>query len=411
MKIGILGGGAAGLAAARYSVEYGHETVVFEMSGEIGGTWVYTDATDKDENGLPVHSSMYQNLRTNLPTTCMEYEGFPYGGISRYIHKEEVLDYIKRFAKTYDLEKYIKFYSYIIEVDPVPNTCPNTKWNVKVLNAKTRQIDTYQFDALMVCTGHHTEPRLPEIEGLDTFKGTIIHSHVYRKTDAYKDRRVLLLGNGYSSQDISRMLVNVAKKAVVSHRSKPSHVYVKNVEQRRWVKKIDGNTVTFEDGTKEDYDDIIICTGYKFSYPFLTEKCGISTEDNWVRPLYKHVINIEHPTMAFIGIPFLLCPFVVFGPQAAAFLRTLNGEIKLTKEEMLEDLRKDREYRDGLNMPTRHAHLFGKDQTAYYDTLTSMAKMQRVPPVVAKLHSYVQTDKNLDNLFEIVNENEFVKLT
>uniref|UniRef100_A0A8D9C0F0 Uncharacterized protein n=1 Tax=Cacopsylla melanoneura TaxID=428564 RepID=A0A8D9C0F0_9HEMI len=33
----------------------------------VGGTWVYTEQTGRDQYGLPVHSSMYKRLKTNLP--------------------------------------------------------------------------------------------------------------------------------------------------------------------------------------------------------------------------------------------------------------------------------------------------------------------------------------------------------
>ena len=63
MKIGIIGAGAAGLVALRHSLKQGHECVVFEQTDKIWGTWNYTDYTHQDENGLPVHSSMYHGLK------------------------------------------------------------------------------------------------------------------------------------------------------------------------------------------------------------------------------------------------------------------------------------------------------------------------------------------------------------
>lgn len=41
----------------------------------------------------------------------------------------------------------------------------------------------------------------------------------------------------------------------------------------------------------------------------LSVDSGIHVEENYVQPLYKHIINIEHPTMAFIGIPTTLIPY------------------------------------------------------------------------------------------------------
>lgn len=64
-RIAIIGGGVAGLVVARHMSTKPEEysLTLFEQSDKIGGTWVYTDDTDYDKNGLPVHSSMYKNLR------------------------------------------------------------------------------------------------------------------------------------------------------------------------------------------------------------------------------------------------------------------------------------------------------------------------------------------------------------
>lgn len=43
-------------------------------------------------------------------------------------------------------------------------------------------------------------------------------------------------------------------------------------------------------------------SGYEYSYPFLGEGVGITVKDYSVEPLYKHILNIKHPTMAFIGV-------------------------------------------------------------------------------------------------------------
>lgn len=63
--IAIIGAGVAGLVMARHlsSRSEVYEFVVFEQSSQIGGTWIYTDDTEVDKHGLPIHSSMYKNLR------------------------------------------------------------------------------------------------------------------------------------------------------------------------------------------------------------------------------------------------------------------------------------------------------------------------------------------------------------
>lgn len=64
-KVAVIGAGAAGLTATKRLTEAGSgfECCTFEQTNGVGGTWVYTDKVGQDEQGLPVHSSMYQGLR------------------------------------------------------------------------------------------------------------------------------------------------------------------------------------------------------------------------------------------------------------------------------------------------------------------------------------------------------------
>lgn len=52
-----------GVNAATHALQSGGDVTVFEQTSEVGGTWVYNDATGKDKYGLDVHTSMYQGLR------------------------------------------------------------------------------------------------------------------------------------------------------------------------------------------------------------------------------------------------------------------------------------------------------------------------------------------------------------
>lgn len=44
--------------------------------------------------------------------------------------------------------------------------------------------------------------------------------------------------------------------------------------------------------------------GFHFTMPFASDECGLRIENNYVIPLFKHCINVEHPTMAVIGYVF-----------------------------------------------------------------------------------------------------------
>lgn len=71
-KVGVIGGGAAGLAAARvFSRTDGMSVTVLEKDDELGGVWRH----------IPGDSTrpMYQGLRTNLPREIMAYREKPWG--------------------------------------------------------------------------------------------------------------------------------------------------------------------------------------------------------------------------------------------------------------------------------------------------------------------------------------------
>lgn len=58
MKIAIVGAGVSGLASARRAVENNLQCTVFEMTASIGGIWVYTENTDKNEFINPTYASL-----------------------------------------------------------------------------------------------------------------------------------------------------------------------------------------------------------------------------------------------------------------------------------------------------------------------------------------------------------------
>jgi dimethylaniline monooxygenase (N-oxide forming) len=60
-----------------------------------------------------------------------------------------------------------------------------------------------------------------------------------------------------------------------------------------------GKTVRFSDGSEEDLDLIVYCTGYKITFPFFDPEL-VSAEENRL-PLYRRVAAVEHPGLYFIG--------------------------------------------------------------------------------------------------------------
>ena len=59
---------------------------------------------------------------------------------------------------------------------------------------------------------HYSVPLVPDIEGLDTFEGDVVHSHDYRVPESYKDKVVVCLGGNASGQDLGLDIAKLAKK-------------------------------------------------------------------------------------------------------------------------------------------------------------------------------------------------------
>ncbi|XP_025412135.1 flavin-containing monooxygenase FMO GS-OX4-like [Sipha flava] len=388
-SVAIIGCGAAGLAALRhFSVEGSQFTCVcYEQTDNVGGTWVYTDNVGKDKYGLPVHSSMYKSLRTNLPKEIMELPGFPHKGPEdkSYVAANEMLKYLEDYADHFDLKKHIKFHHHVKNISPLEGD----RWLVTAINLQDNITETSEFDGVIVCIGNYSNPVIPEVPGIEKFRGMKIHSHDYRDSSVFKDMSTVVIGCGPSGLDISFDIAKVAGKVYLSHHNQR----VKNMKcppnmvQKVDIQEVVENGVLFKDGSYEQVDSILYCTGYTYKYPFLSSECGIRVENNNVKWLFKHFVNIEHPTMYFIGIPTNTTGFWMFDLQVRCAKTFLEGKAKLpSKEEMLEDTRRDVESRLASGLRPKELHMMGRRSMEYYDSLSSLSGLDSVPPVVLQIY-------------------------
>jgi dimethylaniline monooxygenase (N-oxide forming) len=84
-----------------------------------------------------------------------------------------------------------------------------------------------------------------------------------------------------------------------------------------------GLTVRFADGSEEEIDLVVYCTGYKISFPFFDEGL-ISAKDNRL-PLYRHVVSVEHSGLYFIGFIQPLGAIMPLAEAQAEWLADLLG--------------------------------------------------------------------------------------
>ncbi|KAG5680248.1 hypothetical protein PVAND_009770 [Polypedilum vanderplanki] len=378
MKLCIIGAGAAGLCAIKNAINYGFEDITaYEQASEIGGTWVYTDEIGKDKYGLEIHSSMYQGLQTNLPKEIMHYPDFPFPEQEKsYITAEEVLRYYQSYADTFNLRKFIKFEHHVVRVRPLSK---NNAWEVIVKDLKSGEYNLVEYDAVLVCNGHYNSPLIPFYEGQDLFEGKQMHSHDYRNAQPFKNEPVLIIGAGPSGRDAVTDIQYVASNVTWSHHMEKLSLtkFRDNVICKPDVSKITKDGAIFVDGSYQQFSVIIYCTGYRYTFPFLSVDCGLTAVNNCVEPLYKHCININNPTMAIIGLPNFICPNQMFDLQVKFCLEFISGRRKLpNKEEMIEDLENvkriqlvDRE------LPRKKFHHLGVGyHESYYESLAKIAE-------------------------------------
>lgn len=97
----------------------------------------------------------------------------------------------------------------------------------------------------------------------------------------------------------------------------------------------------FADGSIErDIDEVVLCTGYAYRFPFLTaihpkiEEEGVAT-----LPLYQHIFHIQYPTLTFIETPEMIVPFPLAECQAAVVARVWSGRLPLPSQHAMEKWR------------------------------------------------------------------------
>lgn len=64
---------------------------------------------------------------------------------------------------------------------------------------------------------HYFDPYIPNIPGIDSFPGLILHSHAYRKPNVFVGKKVLVLGAASSGIDIGIELSDYAACVYLSH--------------------------------------------------------------------------------------------------------------------------------------------------------------------------------------------------
>lgn len=287
---------------------------------------------------------MYRGLWSNGPKECLEYPDYTFEdhykkAIPSYPPREVLYDYLQGRWSRSDLRPWIRFNHVVRQVTYNDST---DDFSVVAKNLEeNKDLPVERFDYVIVATGHFSVPNVPSFPGIDQFPGRIMHSHDFRNASQFKDQTLLVVGSSYSAEDIALQTLKYgAKKIVVSYKTRPmGFKWPPQITEKPLLTKIEGSTVHFKDGSKDDVDAIILCTGYLFYFPFLEERLRLKSA-NILYPagLYKSILWTQagNNKLLYIGMQDQYYTYTMFDAQAKWAVNYVTGELKLPDNEAIE---------------------------------------------------------------------------
>ncbi|KAL6974649.1 monooxygenase [Sarracenia purpurea var. burkii] len=217
-KIGIIGGGISGLAAAKQLAN--HEPVVFEATDSLGGVWRHCS---------------FSSTKLQTPRCDYEFSDYPWPerDNSSFPSHLEILEYLYSYARHFDLLRLVRFNSKVVEIrfvgDPETSRSDlgggkvgdyggsflrgDPVWEVAVQIDQSDNVQWYAFEYLVICTGKYGDvPKIPEFadnKGPEMFGGQVLHTLDYCKLDKeaatqlLKGKKVVVIGYKKSAIDLA----------------------------------------------------------------------------------------------------------------------------------------------------------------------------------------------------------------
>lgn len=298
----IIGGGQSALACGYFLRRTDINYLMLDASPKCGGAWL----------------NAWDSLTLFSPAEHSSLPGWPMPKTkNEFPKREEVIDYLCAYEDRYELP-----IQRSVEVQEV--TKKGESFIIKTNEA------TYQSKAVISASGTFKTIFIPSVKGRAKFQGEQIHSSEYNNSDALKDKKVLIVGEGNSGAQILAEVSKVAKTKWAT-RKEPEYLPddvdgrvlfdmasakyyaeqkgekfdaakhnlgnivmtppVKEARERGVLKSTGSFTemnekgVVWEDGTDEDFDAIIWCTGFGYNTSHLEnlvtikERGKIKTEE------------------------------------------------------------------------------------------------------------------------------------
>lgn len=193
----IVGGGQGGIALGARMRMLGVPTIIVEKNARAGDSW----------------RNRYKSLCLHDPVW---YDHLPYIPFPKtwpvFAPKDKLGDWLEMYTKLMELNYWGSTICTSAHYDEAAK-----QWTVEV--EREGKAITLKPKQLVLATGMSAQPNIPTFSGQDTFKGEIQHSSQHKGPDAYKDKKVLVIGSNNSSHDICAALVEQGGDVTMVQRS------------------------------------------------------------------------------------------------------------------------------------------------------------------------------------------------
>ena len=189
MRIIVIGAGPSGLCFA-YKLQRSFPTfslTVYDKNDQVGGTWV---------------ENTYPGCRCDVPsvTYTFSFEPRAEGFSSVYAPAAETRRYFQEFAERYGLGRYFRLGRKVIGArwrDDGDDE-GGMRWEVQVEDVNSGTVVSDECDILISACGFLNAWDWPDIPGLHSFEGPLLHSANWDSQIDLTDKCVGLIGNGYA---------------------------------------------------------------------------------------------------------------------------------------------------------------------------------------------------------------------
>jgi cation diffusion facilitator CzcD-associated flavoprotein CzcO len=185
----IVGAGFGGMGAAIQLKRMGmDDLVILEREDDLGGTW---------------HVNRYPGLAVDIASVTYSYSFEPNPYWSRFFAPgAELKRYAEHVADKYGLRRHMRFGASV----------EGARWDEDAEYWTVRTADGSSVSAryLITATGFLSQPHRPDIAGIDSFAGKVIHTSAWDDDYELSGRRVAVIGTGATAVQV---IPEIARKA------------------------------------------------------------------------------------------------------------------------------------------------------------------------------------------------------